>query len=186
MRIIGGDYKGKKLVLPNDKKTRPLKDLVKESIFNLIHHSKKINLDIRNSLILDLFSGSGSFGLECISRGAKKVTFVENYSEAIKILKRNVSLIKNSDKYEIINENIFYLFENINKYKFKTDIIFLDPPFKEKKLNELINKILKSNILNKNGLIIAHRHKKDNLEITKNLNIIDERSYGISKIIIGN
>ena len=77
MRIIGGDYKGKKLVLPNDKKTRPLKDLVKESIFNLIHHSKKINLDIHNSLILDLFSGSGSFGLECISRGAKKVTFVE-------------------------------------------------------------------------------------------------------------
>ena len=186
MRIIGGDYKGKKLILPNDKKTRPLKDLVKESIFNLIHHSKKINLNLRNSTVLDLFSGSGSFGLECISRGAKKVTFVENYSEAIKILKKNVSLIKNSDKYEIINEDIFYLFENINKYKLKTDIIFLDPPFKEKKVNELINKILKTNILNKNGLIITHRHKKDNLEITKNLKIIDERSYGISKIIIGN
>ena len=68
MEILGG----KKLFLPDDKLTRPLKDLVKESIFNLIQHSKKINLTVENSLILDLFSGSGSFGIECISRGAKK------------------------------------------------------------------------------------------------------------------
>ena len=81
MRVIGGTFKGKKLFLPNDKNTRPLKDLVKESIFNLIHHSKKINIEIKNSMILDLFSGSGSFGIECLSRGAKKVMFLENYSK---------------------------------------------------------------------------------------------------------
>ena len=81
MRVIGGTFKGKKLFLPNDKNTRPLKDLVKESIFNLIQHSKKINIEIKNSMILDLFSGSGSFGIECLSRGAKKVIFLENYME---------------------------------------------------------------------------------------------------------
>ena len=70
MRIIGGNFKGKKLFLPDDKNTRPLKDLVKESIFNIIRHSNKININIENSFILDLFSGTGSFGLECISRGA--------------------------------------------------------------------------------------------------------------------
>jgi 16S rRNA (guanine966-N2)-methyltransferase len=75
MRIIGGVFKGRKLFLPNDKNTRPLKDLVKESIFNLILHSNKINIDIEKSLVLDLFSGSGSFGLECLSREAKKVFF---------------------------------------------------------------------------------------------------------------
>ena len=64
------------------------KDLVKESIFNLIQHSKKINIEIKNSMILDLFSGSGSFGIECLSRGAKKVIFLENYSEAIKVLEK--------------------------------------------------------------------------------------------------
>ena len=77
MRIIGGKFKSKSLFLPLDKNTRPLRDFVKESIFNLIVHSKKINVEINNSIILDLFSGSGSFGLECISRGAKFVNFFE-------------------------------------------------------------------------------------------------------------
>ena len=75
MRIISGLFKGKKIFLPSDRNTRPLKDLVKESIFNLIHHSHKINVDIKGSSILDLFCGSGSFGIECLSRGAKKVFF---------------------------------------------------------------------------------------------------------------
>ena len=79
MRIISGSFKGKKILEPKDNNTRPLKDLTKESIFNIIIHSKKFNVDIKNSKILDLFSGVGSFGLECISRGTKKVCFVENY-----------------------------------------------------------------------------------------------------------
>ena len=87
MKIIGGIYRGKKITLPEDKKTRPLKDIVKESIFNLIEHSNKFKIEIKNSLVLDLFAGSGSFGLECISRGAKKVVFIENYSKILNILK---------------------------------------------------------------------------------------------------
>ena len=77
MRIIGGNFKGKKIFEPKDKETRPLKDLTKESIFNLIIHSNKFKVDLKNSYILDLFSGDGSFGLECLSRGVKKITFVE-------------------------------------------------------------------------------------------------------------
>ena len=92
MRIISGKLRGKKLFLPKDKNTRPLKDLVKLSIFNLIDHSKKINIKLEGSSILDLFSGSGSFGLECLSRGSKIIYFFENYIEAIKILKKNLSL----------------------------------------------------------------------------------------------
>ena len=91
MRIISGNFKGRKIFLPNDKHTRPLRDLVKESIFNLLEHSNKINFKIKNAFILDLFSGSGSFGFECISRGAKKVIFVENHLEALKILNKNIS-----------------------------------------------------------------------------------------------
>ena len=69
MRIIGGKNKGRKIITPVDRQTRPLRDIVKESIFNLIEHSNIFKTDINNSKILDLFSGSGSFGLECISRG---------------------------------------------------------------------------------------------------------------------
>ena len=90
MRIISGKFKGKKLFLPKDKNTRPLKDLVKESIFNLLEHSAQIKKKIEDTSVLDLFSGSGSFGLECISRGAREVTFVEKDQEASNILKKNV------------------------------------------------------------------------------------------------
>ena len=78
MRIISGNFRGKKLLISKDKNTRPLKDNVKESIFNILEHSKLINYKISNSNILDLFSGFGSFGLECISRNSKHVTFFEN------------------------------------------------------------------------------------------------------------
>ena len=122
MRVIGGTFKGKKLFLPNDKNTRPLKDLVKESIFNLIQHSKKINIEIKNSMILDLFSGSGSFGIECLSRGAKKVIFLENYSEVIKVLEKNIKSLKNIKNFEIIENDCFNYFNlhvsccQINRY----------------------------------------------------------------------
>mgnify|MGYP001214054837 CR=1 FL=1 len=78
MRVISGSLKGKKILEPKDIKTRPLKDLTKESIFNIILHSNKFKIDLKKSNILDLFSGVGSFGLECLSRGAKNVIFIEN------------------------------------------------------------------------------------------------------------
>ena len=80
MRIISGDFRGKKINQPKDIKTRPLKDLTKESIFNIISHSNKIKINLKNSNVLDLFSGVGSFGIECLSRGTRYVTFVENYN----------------------------------------------------------------------------------------------------------
>ena len=86
MRIISGKFKGKKLKIPADKNTRPLKDIAKESIFNVITHSKNINFDIKNSNILDLFSGSGSFGLECLSRNAAHVTFIEHHKPAVVVI----------------------------------------------------------------------------------------------------
>ena len=85
MRIISGNYKGKKILRPLNKLTRPLKDLTKESIFNIIKHSNLFSLEIEKSNVLDLFSGAGSFGLECLSRGALGVTFVENYNKDISI-----------------------------------------------------------------------------------------------------
>ena len=100
MRIISGLYKGKKILLPADKNTRPLKDLTKESIFNLIIHSKFSKIELEKSNVLDLFAGSGSFGLECLSRKTNFVTFVENYGSVVKILKNNIKTFK------IINLNI--------------------------------------------------------------------------------
>ena len=88
MRIISGNFKGKNILEPKDQETRPLKDLTKESIFNIILHSNKFDVQIENSNVLDLFSGVGSFGLECMSRGSAHITFIENYKNVLPILKK--------------------------------------------------------------------------------------------------
>ena len=186
MRIIAGDFKGKKIIFPLDKNTRPLRDMVKEAIFNLIENSNKFDLRLNESYILDLFSGSGSFGLECLSRGAKEVFFFENYSKTLKILKKNISDLKLSQKCKVFEENCFNFFKEENKIDKKFKVIFIDPPFKEKNINSLIDLILKRKILSEKGIIILHRHKKDDLIITNKFKVIDTRVYGISKIMIGN
>ena len=120
MRIISGSFKGKKILEPKDNQTRPLKDLAKESIFNIIYHSNKFEIDFNNSTILDLFSGVGSFGLECLSRGASNVIFCENYPETLKILKKNIINLKYQKRTQILKENIFDIktFNKLNKKKF--------------------------------------------------------------------
>ena len=185
MRIISGSFKGKKILLPKDKLTRPLKDLTKESIFNILKHSKLLNIELENSNILDLFSGVGSFGLECLSRGAKNVTFLESYTEVLNILKKNIDNLNQQNQTKVIEKDIFS--ENTLKLlNDKFDIIFMDPPYKEKKLSFLLNTIIELKLLNTDGIIIIHRHKKEVDDLPKKFSLILEKNYGISKIIFGN
>ena len=98
MRIISGFLKGKKINYLKNSTTRPLKDSVKENIFNILAHSKLIKIKFESSNILDLYSGVGSFGLECISRGAKKVTFIEKNNLASNVLKENLQKLSIKNK----------------------------------------------------------------------------------------
>ena len=185
MRIISGDFKGKKILNPKDKLTRPLKDLTKESIFNIIKHSKLLDINVENSNILDLFSGVGSFGLECLSRRAASVTFLENYKEALIILKKNIESLKRQNYTHIIEKDIFAK-KTLGALNNKFDIIFMDPPYKEKKIVDLLDVIIKLKLLNDNGIIIIHRHKKDEDIFPNEFKIVIKKNYGISKIIFGN
>ena len=185
MRIISGIFKGKKLFQPKDEFTRPLKDLTKESLFNIIIHSNKFNGKIKDANILDLFSGVGSFGLECLSREARTVTFVENYKIVISILKKNILNLNLSDKSKVIEKDVFKEL-NFSNLDSEFDIIFIDPPYKEKFLSTILKKIFDTKILNKEGIIIIHRHKNEFNETNKFFNIIEEKNYGISKLIFGN
>ena len=182
MRIISGLFKGKKIIEPKDLKTRPLKDLTKESIFNIISHSNKFKININKANILDIFSGVGSFGLECLSRGARYVTFIENYKNVLLILKKNLSNLKLTNNFKIFEKDAFELstYKEINE---KFDIIFLDPPYKEKNLDLVLKNILTQNILNNDGIIILHRHKKTDDIFPNQLKVVEEKKYGISKII---
>jgi len=185
MRIISGSNKGKKLILPKDKTTRPLKDIAKESVFNILAHAKYINFHLKDSKVLDLFSGIGSFGLECISRGSKFVFFLENYSPVLEILRINIANLKYENRSKVINIDAFKINKNTFKIDQKFQIIFCDPPYKEKKIELLIKKIIEMDILEKDGIIIIHRKKGDLDNYPKKFKVIDTKSYGLSTFIFG-
>ena len=183
MRIIAGKMKGVSLFITSNKSTRPLKDMVRENIFNLLMHSNKFSFQIEKSNILDLYSGTGSFGLECLSRNAENVCFVESEKTTIKILEKNIEKLKVKKKINMHPVDVIsFISKNINN---KYDLIFCDPPFKEKDMNNLITLITAKKLLKKNGIIIVHRNKNTNDKFPNYFKILDERLYGISKIIFG-
>ena len=191
MRIISGKFKGIKIYTPVNKEIRPLKDMAKESVFNFLIHSNKISFRFEESNILDLYSGTGSFGLECLSRNAGNVIFVEKEKEAIKILEKNIKKLNVKDLTKIIFDDVFNVIKKnkknffITTHHLKLDLIFCDPPFKDTNISHLIKLIAKKDLLKKNGIIVLHRHKNSKEKLTDYLKIIDERIYGSSKIIFG-
>jgi len=184
MKIISGKFKGTNFFGPKSKKIRPLKNMVRESIFNFLIHSNKISFKLEGANVLDLYSGTGSFGLECLSRFANKIVFVEKEKEAIKILEKNIRKIKQNKKIKIFVNDALSLIKKKN-LNLQFNLIFCDPPFKDNNIEMLIELIFHNNLLQKNGIIILHRNKNIIDKMPNYFNIIDERIYGVSKIIIG-
>ena len=182
MRIISGILKGKQINFIKNLTTRPLKDSVKENIFNILKHSKKIETKIEKANILDLYSGIGSFGLECISRNSKKVTFVEKDTKVTNILRNNLGNHSILDKALIINDKVENFLENCkNKY----NIFFLDPPFADKEFERALNLIKTAKIYNIKHVVIIHRERKAQDNLDTFIDIIISKQYGRSKIIFG-
>ena len=185
MRIVGGKMRGVTLYGPKNKKTRPLKDLARESIFNIIQHSNKILFKFEKSNILDLYAGTGSFGLECLSRQAENVYFIEKREDVIEILNRNIEKLKLKKKTKVFSKDVFHLIKKISIFDTKFDLIFCDPPFEDNSVGKLIELIFSKNLLKKNGIIIIHRKKNTDDKFENYFKVIDERTYGMSKIIFG-
>ena len=191
MRIISGKFRGVPIFGPDNKKIRPLKDMVRESIFNFLAHSNKISFEMKNANILDLYSGTGSFGIECISRGASNTTFIEKEKEAIKILEKNIEKLKIKNETNILFGDVFNILKKNKKLNFDVsgniphDLIFCDPPFKDRKINDLIELISNKSVLKKEGIFILHRHKNSKDKLTTRYEIIEKRVYGLSVIFFG-
>ncbi len=183
MRVIGGKFKGKSINFLKSIITRPLKDSVKENIFNIIAHSNLINVNLKNANVLDLYSGIGSFGIECLSRGAKTTTFVEKNTEIIKVLNKNLSILSLDNHSTVVKDEIIN-FLKINSSK-KYDLIFLDPPFADDFYLEDLKLIKKKGFHKSNHLIIIHREKKKYENLNKVLTPLIIKEYGRSKIIFG-
>jgi 16S rRNA (guanine966-N2)-methyltransferase len=182
MRIISGFLKGKKIEYLKSPTTRPLRDYVKENIFNVIKHSNLTRVKLEKANVLDLYSGVGSFGIECISRGAKKSTFVESNNKALSTLKKNLNNLKIEGQSVVFNEKTTLFFSRLNN-KDKFEIIFFDPPFSENFFIKELEILKNLTILKEKHLIVIHREKKSKDNFGKIINILSTRNYGRSKII---
>lgn len=182
MRIISGTLKGKSINFLKNKNTRPLKDSVKESIFNILNHSNLIKTDIQNSNILDLYSGIGSFGIESLSRNAKRVTFIEKDINASNILKENLKKLSIFQKSKIFTDKI----ENVlSRLEEKFNIFFLDPPFADENYFLNLELIKNRKIFEENHIVIIHREKRSKENFGNILHIVETKQYARSKIFFG-
>ena len=182
VRVIGGNLKRKKLFFEKLENTRPLRDLVKENLFNILLHSAKLKINIDNANILDLYSGTGSFGIECLSRGAKNVYFVENDLSALICLKKNLINLKIDKKKYIISEKQVSHFLN-TKCKLQFDLIFLDPPYSSDFFENNIELIKEKNFLKRKNLIIFHKEVGKEYSLGNKIKVLDLKRYGRSSII---
>ena len=174
MKVIAGIYKGRNIDTIKDTATRPMMGIAREGIFNTLQFS------FENADVLDLFAGSGSMGIEALSRGAKYVTFIDNSPDCIKQINKNLQEYKND--YSVLKLDVS---NYINEVAGKYDIVFYDPPFEyvTEDINADISEI--GNNLNKNAFIVIHRHSNSSSIVLPNdVELYKEKNYGQSKILI--
>lgn len=183
MRVISGVARGTKLNSIDSTDTRPTLDRVKEALFNIIQNI------IDDSIVLDLFAGSGAIGIECISRGAKKAYFCEKSHEAVKMIRQNIEKTRFTDKSEILQQDYKKALKNYSVRNIKFDIVFLDPPYKNDIAVDAVQDIIELGLLGKNGVIIIETDEKERelKELEKlQVEVYDLRKYGRVNLIFLN
>ncbi|MBP1924860.1 16S rRNA (guanine(966)-N(2))-methyltransferase RsmD [Sedimentibacter acidaminivorans] len=178
MRIISGISKGKRLYAPEGMSVRPTSDKIKESVFNIIGYIEE------DSIVLDLFAGTGSVGIEFLARGAKECYFVDASYKSLNYVKKNVEICNFKDKAKIMQNDYEKAIESFCILNQKFDYIFADPPYDLLCCNNIAQKILQNKLLKKNGLLIIESDKSE--EIFTNLDYEDvkykEKIYGRTRI----
>lgn len=174
MKVISGIYKGRNIIGYNLNTTRPTMDRVKESLFAIL------NPYLKDSIVLDLFSGTGNLGIEALSNGAKYAYLVDCNKKAISNIKENITNIG------IANVNILLgdYKTILNNFNNKVDLVFLDPPYDTNYIELSIKLIIKNNILNKDGLIVCESDNLNKIVYGDDFEVIKNKKYGDKYIII--
>ena len=175
MRIISGKYKGRVLKGFEINGTRPTMDRVKESVFAMIQNQ------IKDSICLDLFAGSGNLGIEALSNGAKECTFVDSNKIAGTTIQKNCELCKIEESYHVYVMDFKNALKLFSKEGKKFDLIFLDPPYHENLITPTLKLIDQYQLLKENGLVICEFEKE---QIKSPFSLIKEKTYGSKTIYI--
>jgi len=175
-RIIAGKYKGLILKAPKGKNTRPTIDRTKEALFSIILPY------LKDAVVLDLFAGTGSLGLEALSRGARFVYLNDYNKNSNNIIKENIARCKIEDGYLIVQLDYKKAINRINE---KLDVVFLDPPYEKGFIAASIEKLLLNDIIRANGIIVCEHGKNELMHDNfPTLKLIMQRKYGIANISI--
>jgi len=173
MRIISGSSKGRKLVTPRNRSLRPTSDRVKESIFNILRG------EIEGRLVLDLFAGTGNLGIEALSRGARKVVFVEKGRQALGLIEKNLAQFGLEERSEVLPVDANRAI-GILKQRGKTfDLIFMDPPYEKGLIEKTLLRLSSQPVYRKDSLLVVEHHRREVLPpILHGWNLIRQRQMG--------
>jgi 16S rRNA (guanine966-N2)-methyltransferase len=173
VRIIAGKARGRKLISPETMETRPTLDRVKEAMFSSIQSY------LRDAVVIDVFAGTGSLGLEAASRGAEEVYLVDKSSVTFPLLKQNVENLKFSDFCIPLNMDSYEALRMLSKKGKKFDIIFIDPPYCKEMIPEAMKIVKENDMLNSGGIVVS---KIDTIEEVyegyKDLKLTKSKKYG--------
>ncbi len=177
MRVVAGEYGGRRLKAVPGMKTRPTTDKVKEAMFNIIGPY------LEGGQVLDLFAGSGGLSIEAVSRGADHATLVDRQYQAIKTIHENLSVTKEEDKFTVLKGDAYKMLNKLAKQEQGFDYVFLDPPYKKQQILELMEQLKKLGLLKTDALIICETDQVADLpEELADFELIKKADYGITEL----
>jgi len=173
LRVIAGEYRGRRLDRIEGMDIRPTTDMVKESLFNILGAA------VIDSVFLDLFGGTGGIGIEALSRGAKHVVFIDSSIKSVKVLKGNLERLDIKNNVEVFNTDYSTAVSKLHKFGKEFDIIFIDPPYSVGIAQDALKQINEHPILSQSGLIIVEHDTKDEMpESLGKLYMYRSKQYG--------
>lgn len=183
MRIVGGEFRGKKLLVPEDNRIRPTADRTREALFNILAHDGDMRGAAgalpRNARVLDIFAGTGALGLEALSRGAAHVTFLENHPDSLKIIQGNLQALGLVRRADILRRDAV----NPGKPGAPYDLILMDPPYAQGMVRPCLDALLANGWLAPTAIIVIELSKKEELALPQNLAVIKDRTYGAARLV---
>ncbi len=173
MRIISGTVKGRRLATPKRDILRPTSDRVKESMFNIL------GKQVEGKLVLDLFAGTGNLGIEALSRGAKKVIFVEKSREAFKLIQKNLSACNMEGRSEILLKEVNQAIDRLKRRKEPFDLILMDPPYEKGLIQRTLEKLTNEKIGHDDSILVIEHNRREPLpDISEAWDLIRQRRIG--------
>jgi len=177
MRIIAGQFRGRKLFTTHDRSVRPTTDRAKQSIFDMLSH----RLNLEGIEVLDLFAGSGSLGLEALSRGAQHVVFVDKAKSAIQVLEKNIASLGCGRRSTVYPADVFWFLKNTRR---RFDLIFVDPPYRLEEIGSLPAAIYRSPVVGDGSVVVMEHSKESEIELSPAMYDVLQKPFGQTTVLI--